>query len=96
MNGITHAKPLKRLRLQLPQLLAAVIHRATDPPVLPPRVLHLRELGEFGGDLLGRPARAGEGGVGRDARARGHEFGFQVGQGFGDVGADAGLDEGES
>ena len=84
MDWIRHEEFFKRGSLQRDQLLAAVIYSAADPPIFPPRMLHLTQLLQFPAHLLRSPADLGQGKITGNAQSTGKQLGFHLGDGIPD------------
>ena len=60
MNRVRNTEPLKRLSLQLQQILSAVVHSTTDATILPAGMLQSSQLIELLANSLGRPSFRGQ------------------------------------
>lgn len=86
MNGVRHGKLPKGFRLQPNQLVPAMIHGTADPAILPPRVLHLRQLIELAPYLLFGPSLGGQRRYARHAGTRRYKLTLELEDGLGDLG----------
>lgn len=80
MNRIGNAKDANGIRLQLHQVLTAVIHGSADPAILPAGVFHSRKLIQLSANLLRGPSFLRQSQVLGDARTLLNELIFQIGQ----------------
>ena len=96
MNRIGHAKPPPCLSLHLHQLLPSMIHRATHPPILPPRMLHLSQLPQLLKHLFLAPSLLRQRRKALYAGSRRHELALEPEECRVDLRGDFGGDAGET
>lgn len=96
MDWIRNGELPKGLRLQAHQLIPTVVHRATNPPILPPRMLHLGQLLQFAPHFFFAPSFARQARNPHHSRARRHEPTLKLEYRFRDLGLDLCADAGES
>lgn len=85
MNRIGHTKLPKGLGLKLQQLLAAMIHGAADPAILPAGMLQPSKFTELGADLIGSPSFLGQSQIPVDIRSTLHQLFLKICDGSGDL-----------
>lgn len=83
VQRVRDTESVKRLRLDLQQVLAAVVHSTTDSTIFPPRMLHVGQLLQLGADLFGGPSLLREREIPCDIGARRHELILQILNGLG-------------
>jgi hypothetical protein len=74
MNWVRNSKHAKSLRLQLYQLIPPVIYSAADSSILPPGMLHIRQLIQLLAHLLFAPSFTRQTGDALDAGTARNEF----------------------